>query len=71
MGAGPRRLGWVSFGPVWGNVKEGGYLGRREGWMLRPLYLAARRRRGGTKRPKETAIIKLIGWPLGEGIWGS
>lgn len=46
------------------------YSGRREGWTLRPPYLEAWMRRGGTKSPKETAMIKLIGSPSGLGICG-
>lgn len=34
--------------------------GRSEGWTLRPPYLAELRIRGGTKRPKDTAMMRSI-----------
>jgi len=37
--------------------------------MLRPPYLAARRSRGGTKRPNETATMRLMGSLSGVGIY--
>ncbi len=43
------------------------HLGRREGWTLRPPYSAFLRIRDGTKRPKETAIMRLISSFCGSG----
>ena len=37
------------------------YSGRREGWTLRPPYLASLRMRLGTKRPMETAMMRFMG----------
>jgi hypothetical protein len=43
------------------------YSGRRDGWILIPPNSALLRIRGGTKRPNETAIMRLIGSPSGLG----
>ena len=49
-----RRRAWESF------FLGGTYSGRNEGWRFSPPYLAPRRMRGGTKRPKDTAITRLM-----------
>lgn len=36
------------------------YSGRNDGWTFSPPYLAALRIRGGTNRPKETAITRFM-----------
>lgn len=37
------------------------YSGKREGCTFKPPYLAPQRMRGGTKMPKDTATMRLIG----------
>jgi hypothetical protein len=66
IGAGPRRLAMVLEAIQY--ERNDAYCGRIEGWTLRPPYLAASMRRGGTKSPNETAMIRLMGSPSGVGI---
>lgn len=44
------------------------YSGSNDGWTLRPPYLAWLSSLAGTKRPKETAMMRLMGSPAGWGI---
>ena len=47
----------------------GPYLGRIEGWTLRPPYSAPFRILDGTNRPNDTAMMRLMGSPCDLGSW--